>query len=61
MHWQGEWPGRAGVRRQGSSAGFVLDRALSHTQTPRMCALHFYIKLLKMVSNTRCDIILYSV
>ena len=34
MHWQGEWPGRAGVRRQGSSAGFVIDRALSHTQTP---------------------------
>jgi hypothetical protein len=24
------------------------------------CALHFYIKLLKMVSNTLCDIILYS-
>ncbi len=23
----------------------------------RTCALHFYIKLLKMVSNTRCDII----
>jgi hypothetical protein len=34
IHWQGEWPGRAGVRRQGSSAGFVIDRALSHTQTP---------------------------
>ena len=26
----------------------------------RTCALHFYIKLLKMESNTRCDIILYS-
>jgi hypothetical protein len=24
------------------------------------CELHFYIKLLKMVSNTRYDIILYS-
>jgi len=34
MHWQGEWQGRTGVRRQGSSAGFVIDRELSHTETP---------------------------
>ena len=34
MHWQGAWPGRAGVTMQGSSAGFVIYRALSHTQTP---------------------------
>jgi hypothetical protein len=27
MYAQGEW-------RQGSSVGFVIDRALSHTQTP---------------------------
>jgi hypothetical protein len=28
MQWQGEWPGRAGVRR----AGFLIDRALSQRE-----------------------------
>ena len=35
---------------------YHLDIVGIRRTSARTCALHFYIKLLKMVSNTRCDI-----